>query len=364
MGNLEENKALVQRYIDAYNRHDLAALDTILSPDYIDHAQPADQPPQPPGPAIKKQIYAIFFQSFPDARMTIEDMFAEGDRGSVRVTMSGTHRGAAFLGIPAKGKTYRVSASNVYRIRNGRITDSWSVMDMVTLLKQIEDPGFSGERVTTRVTTYEASSSTGTSEYWARWEYTPEEWKRFDQVDYGRATNVLLVVAVGVPLICMAFVAFVFMGVNSNPLQTSPDYSVLVIMVPMMLLMAFLLTFFLAGRRWWEARKRHLARKGEPRRVTIGVPSSLFHHQGLWIAGNFVPVQETFLELTSVRLTQNPSVLHLRRKHIHLRQSNWHDTLHILVPQGREAEAAHLVKHFQAETIAPLKQKPAHPEPA
>jgi steroid delta-isomerase-like uncharacterized protein len=360
MGQIEDNKALVHRYVAAYNRHDLAAMDTILAPTYIDHAQPAGQPPQPPGPAFKKQIFAIFFQSFPDAQMTIEDLIAEGDRVAARLTMSGTHQ-QTFLGIPARGRRFCVPASNVYRIRDGMITDSWSILDMATLIRQIEDPEMSGYRrgegpsySENLVTTFTAPQPAKVSEYWARWEYSPEEWERFDQLDWGRATTALLVSAIGSVALTMGFVAFLTISTSDN--------FVPVLLIPMMLLMSFLLTYFLAGRRWMEARKRHQARKTGSRRVTIGVPSS-FHDQGLWLAGTYIPLQETFLELKSVHITENPPLLHLRRKHVEIRQSSWHDTVPILIPRGHEAEAAYLVERFRAETIAPLKKDTSPSEP-
>lgn len=98
---IEKNKALVQRYIAAYNRHDLEAMDTILAPTYVDHAQPAGQPPQLSGREIKKQIYAVFFQSFPDAHWTIEDLLAEGDKVAVRLTMTGTQQEMFLVLVPA-----------------------------------------------------------------------------------------------------------------------------------------------------------------------------------------------------------------------------------------------------------------------
>ncbi len=102
MWQTDTNKAVVQRYVAAYNAHDLAAMDGIFASNYVDHAQPAGQPPQPPGPAFKKQIFAFFFQSFPDAYLTLEDLIAEEDRVVARLTMNGTHQGA-FMGIRPKG---------------------------------------------------------------------------------------------------------------------------------------------------------------------------------------------------------------------------------------------------------------------
>lgn len=364
MWQADNNKAVMQRYVAAYNAHDLAAMDGIFASTYVDHAQPDGQPPQPPGPAFKKQIFALFFQSFPDAYLTLEDLVAEGDRVVARLTMSGTHQGA-FMGIRPKGRRFSVPAINIFLIRDGMITDSWAVLDMMTLTQQIKGPKMvefmMGQSLPDeKPASPEMSQPAPMPEYWARWKYSPEEWKRFDQLDWGRACALLLAVAVGSVAVGMGFVAFVFTNLYADPLQTtSPNYVTLAILAPMMLLIAFLLTYFLAGRHWLEARKRHQARKSPSRRVTIGKLSSL-KDQGLWLAGTFIPLQEMFLELKSISMTQNPPLLHLRRKHLYLRQSSWYDTMPVLVPRGHEAEAAHLVERFRAETIASLK-KPASP---
>lgn len=163
----------------------------------------------------------------------------------------------------------------------------------------------------------------------------------------------------------MGFGIFFFKSLYSNPLQTTPpDYSILAGIVPMMLLAAFLITYALAGRTGMEARKRHLARKTGSRKVTVGSPSSWsLPEQGLWLAGTFIPLQTTFLLLKEVRMTEQPPLLHLRRRHVELKQSNWDDTVRILVPRGHEAEARQLVARFRAETIAPHTKDTSPREP-
>jgi len=40
--SLEANKALVRKFIDAYNQHDSDCVYTYLAPDYIDHTNQVD----------------------------------------------------------------------------------------------------------------------------------------------------------------------------------------------------------------------------------------------------------------------------------------------------------------------------------
>ncbi len=200
-------------------------------------------------------------------------------------------------------------------------------------------------------------------QFWAKWDYSEEEWRLFDQLDWGRARNRLITTAVLVALVCFLFFSLIFLGFVSAPDSASSVPFLAIIFSLTLLGLTFLLTFAITGRPFWEARKRHQARRTGPHRLTIGSLST-FNDQGLWEAGTFFPLQETFLSLRSVKMTEHPPVLHLRRKHVEIRQSSWHDTLRVFVPRGHEAEARQLVERFKAETIGSRKRSYTPAEPS
>src|SRR5262249_47337156 len=96
----EENKAIVRRYLEeGFHRRNPAAVDELVAPDFVHH-----DPVNPlHGPAGLKEYQAVLFAAFPDLRLTLEDIVAEGDKVVVRYTMTGTHRGAV-AGIAPTGK--------------------------------------------------------------------------------------------------------------------------------------------------------------------------------------------------------------------------------------------------------------------
>ena len=57
--SLEENKAIVRRFIDAYNTHNLDAFDEFVAPDYVDHTNKVDR-------EGLKQLFTMVFKVFPD----------------------------------------------------------------------------------------------------------------------------------------------------------------------------------------------------------------------------------------------------------------------------------------------------------
>ena len=113
--SLEENKAIFRRYIDAYNQHNLDALDEFIASDYVDPDYPQLQ-----GLEGLKQMIGMAFKAFPDYHETLEDIIAEGDKLWVLLTYTGTHKGE-FMGLPQTGKKFTCLAIDMYRIANGKI---------------------------------------------------------------------------------------------------------------------------------------------------------------------------------------------------------------------------------------------------
>ena len=74
--------------------------------------------------------------AFPDLRVRIDDLFAEGDLVVCRTTSTGTHRGD-FFGIRATGKTISMSAIVHFRVEAGMIRQAWRVWDAFGVLKSL-----------------------------------------------------------------------------------------------------------------------------------------------------------------------------------------------------------------------------------
>jgi predicted ester cyclase len=64
------------------------------------------------------------------------DLFGAGDRATLRWIGSGTHQGE-FLGVPATGKPIEWNAISIYRLANGKITDTWQLIDAWGILRKM-----------------------------------------------------------------------------------------------------------------------------------------------------------------------------------------------------------------------------------
>ncbi len=131
--SLQENKALVRRFVEeVQNQHNLAALDALYSPDFVDHSGITN----PPNREGSKQFFTVLFAAFPNMRFTIRQQLAEGDKVMTHKTFQGTHQGP-FMGIPATGKQVAFDVIDIFTVANGKLTDHWAVADQFSLMQQL-----------------------------------------------------------------------------------------------------------------------------------------------------------------------------------------------------------------------------------
>jgi len=128
--SLEENKAIVRKLIEAFNKHDLSILDELMGFDYFDHRH------QLRGLRNYKQLLTMIFNAFPDYHETLEDIIAEGDKVWIRDTVTGTHKGE-YRGLAPTGKKIKGEMVAILRIVDGQVVEGWEVSDMLHALKRI-----------------------------------------------------------------------------------------------------------------------------------------------------------------------------------------------------------------------------------
>ncbi len=129
----ETNKAIVRKYQEAYNTNNLDALNDVVAADI---KTPNMLPGFPPGLEGVKQLHRLTVEAWPDQKVVIEDLIAEGDRVVARVTVSATPAKDAF-GVPANGKSFRISGQFIVRIQNGKIVEHFGVEDAIGIMQQM-----------------------------------------------------------------------------------------------------------------------------------------------------------------------------------------------------------------------------------
>jgi predicted ester cyclase len=144
----EVSKNLVRRlFEDVFNQQRLDLADEILAEDYMEHAVDpfgAQEPGQVDGPAHQRRVVEWLRAQFPDLRMTIQSIAAEGELVAVRIRSEGTNLGRLGGVAPPTGKRFVAEQSHWYRIADGRLCEHWATHDDLSAMLQlgvIQPPG-------------------------------------------------------------------------------------------------------------------------------------------------------------------------------------------------------------------------------
>ena len=130
MSQIEFNKAIIQRYFEAYNSKNEAIFDDIISPDYIDHGQSAYMGSPGIGIAGAKNDLKISLDKLDDFHYTVEAMIASaGYPDLVGTYWKGSLTPKAMSDIPQTNRIINYRGVSIYRIQNGKMAETWHVVD-------------------------------------------------------------------------------------------------------------------------------------------------------------------------------------------------------------------------------------------
>jgi predicted ester cyclase len=121
----EENKVVLHRLAEEFNKRNFAAIDEVFSPNFVLHD--ANQPNWPRGFEGAHKMFTAMLAAAPDLQVTIEDSVAEGDKVVVRWTFRGTHTGVSATGAAPTGEPITVLAIGIYRLVAGKIEEDWGM---------------------------------------------------------------------------------------------------------------------------------------------------------------------------------------------------------------------------------------------
>ena len=116
------NKAVAMRVFDEiFNQGKFQVADEIYAPDFQNHGLHRTIDLKTDQDYVHAEKKA-----FPDLRMSVQEMVAEGDKVAVLWTFQGTHTGSGYEGLPPTGTRVEVRGITIWRIVDGRIVEEWS----------------------------------------------------------------------------------------------------------------------------------------------------------------------------------------------------------------------------------------------
>lgn len=128
-----DTKAVVQDFFAAANANDLERMLGLVTDDVAIHTQ---IPGIAPGLEGFRAFMSVYFSAFPEQRVEVHELIAEGDRVVARHTHHVT-QGGEFAGLPPTGKQAVVDGLELFRIEDERIAEMWHHDDLLGLLQQL-----------------------------------------------------------------------------------------------------------------------------------------------------------------------------------------------------------------------------------
>ena len=129
----EDNKAVAMKFVERVNKGDLSVVEEIFDPAYVEH-EPA--PGLPPTREGLKQMFSMYLKAFPDMKISVSHVVAEGDLVLIHHSTTGTNKGE-FMGMPATGKTVKFNEMHLVRFANGKAVEHWGVEDSMSMMQQL-----------------------------------------------------------------------------------------------------------------------------------------------------------------------------------------------------------------------------------
>ena len=132
-----QNIAIVKKiYKELNSNRNVANLDELYSAEYKGYSPSSSNYPY----SLKqsKNSYARAFEAFPDSKYVVKNMFADGDYVIVNYVFTGTHE-RDYWQVEANGYHVESGAITIYRLKNGKIAETWSEFNSLDFKDQMKN---------------------------------------------------------------------------------------------------------------------------------------------------------------------------------------------------------------------------------
>jgi predicted ester cyclase len=129
MSQVEINKAIIQRYFEAYNTKNEAIFDEIISPDYVDHGQSAYMGSPGRGVTGAKNNLKNSLDKLDEFNYVVEAMIASENYPDLGAYWKGSLTPKSTSDTQQTNKIINYRGVGIYRIQNGKMVETWRVVD-------------------------------------------------------------------------------------------------------------------------------------------------------------------------------------------------------------------------------------------
>jgi len=126
------NLDLIQARYEAVNAHDLDRFESFYADSVIWRDPGVTRPVKSPA-GVRKRLER-WIAAVPNLKWSLDELFGEGERLCAQFTFTGTHQGSVVDGrgneLGATNRAIRIPAVGVYRVIDGKISDSRIYFDL------------------------------------------------------------------------------------------------------------------------------------------------------------------------------------------------------------------------------------------
>lgn len=132
------NRQIIERWVELFNRGDIDGVIGLFAEDGQNFGRSV-------GRDGIRAVVADIFTRFPDAKLTVHEWMADGDRVAFRATYTGTHRGvgrlpvdgAMLIGVPPTNRSFAALHMHMFRLEDGLIKEHWGARDDIGMMRQL-----------------------------------------------------------------------------------------------------------------------------------------------------------------------------------------------------------------------------------
>jgi len=131
---MEKNKATMKKVFEMFESGNPEGIENYVSENQVDHT---------PDPNIKstgiqamKDAIAMYHTAYPDMKMTVYSMVAEGDQVIAHFNLKGTNSGP-IGNMPATNKMLIVDGVDIVRFADGKGVEHWGYWEEMKMMQQL-----------------------------------------------------------------------------------------------------------------------------------------------------------------------------------------------------------------------------------
>lgn len=136
--SIKQNKEIAAKMLDVFDKGDIAALDTLLTDDIVDHQIDTIYIKKTGKEGVKEMFEAVD-KAVNGKHTTIHSMAVSGDTVMIFSTTTGTWVDS-MMGMPPTNKEIKFPGVDIIRISEGKVAEHWGFIDMAAMSQFMPAP--------------------------------------------------------------------------------------------------------------------------------------------------------------------------------------------------------------------------------